>query len=225
MNKAGIFRHFYQLVLLVTVCFAGVAQASAEATIAEEATAPDQMVEAVTNKLLGDIVTFRDAIDGAQSELEKEALLREFYDELQATLRPVIDFRLISKRVMGKYYKQASKEQFEMFQDVFARSLVETYGRGLLAYSSDKDVIVEPLPEEDKGKSKVIVVQKIQTAEKAIPLYYNMWKNKRGEWKVVNLILDGINMGKTFYGQFNEAAEKYQGSIDQVIENWAVSQS
>lgn len=225
MKILGLFRHFYQVVLLCTVCFAAVAEGSAESTIVDQAAAPDQMVEAVTNKLLGDIVTFREAIDNADSELEKEALLREFYDELQATLRPVIDFRLISKRVMGKYYKQASAEQFDMFQDVFARSLVETYGRGLLAYSSDKEVVVEPLSEEDAGKSKVIVVQKIQTAEKAIPLYYNMWKNKQGEWKVVNLILDGINMGKTFYGQFNEAAEKYEGRIDQVIENWAVSQS
>lgn len=225
MKILGIFRHFYQVVLLFTVCFASVAQASAESVMADGGVAPDEMVETVTNKLLSDIAIFREAIDSAESELEKEALLREFYDELQSSLLPVIDFRLISKRVMGKYYKQASKEQFDLFQDVFARSLVETYGRGLLAYSSDKKVVVEPLSDEDAAKSKVIVVQKIQTAEKAIPLYYNMWKNKRGEWKVVNLILDGINMGKTFYGQFNEAAEKYDGSIDQVIENWAVSQS
>jgi phospholipid transport system substrate-binding protein len=208
--------------LFLALVLLGVSAAQASM---EPAEAPDAMVKQVTSKLLKDIVSYRAAIDSAQAELEQEALLSEFYDELQATLEPVIDFRLISRRVMGKHYKSATPEQFERFEAVFARSLVETYGRGLLAYSSDQEVEVEPLSDGDREKSKVVVVQKIRTAERAIPLYYSLWRNKKGEWKVVNLILDGINMGKTFHGQFAESARKYGGDVEQVIENWSTAES
>jgi phospholipid transport system substrate-binding protein len=220
MRMTTIVRQVYGFMAVAILCAA--ALASSPATAMEQ---PDKMVEQITSKLLKDIVTYRSEIEAAEAEGQQEVLLSQFYDELQATLEPVIDFRLIARRVMGKHYKSASPEQFAQFREVFARSLVETYGRGLLTYSSDQDVIVVPLEEGALEKSKVVVIQKIQTVERAIPLYYSMWRNKQGEWKVVNLILDGINMGKTFHGQFEESARKYNGNIEKVIDNWSVSES
>ena len=47
-----------------------------------------------------------------------------------------------------------------------------------------------------------------------------MGLNKKAEWRVINVIINGINLGKTFRSQFVQAAQKNQGDLDQVIANW-----
>jgi phospholipid transport system substrate-binding protein len=47
-----------------------------------------------------------------------------------------------------------------------------------------------------------------------------MGKNREGEWKLINVVLNGINLGKTFRSQFMQAMKK-QGDLNQVIAEWA----
>ncbi len=101
---------------------------------------------------------------------------------------------------------------------------METYGRGLLTYSNQK-IVVFPLPEADQGKRKVVVKQEIQGVEQTYPLQYSMGLNRDGEWKVINVTINGINLGQTFRNQFEQAAVKYNGDINQVIANWAIAES
>ena len=51
----------------------------------------------------------------------------KFKDEISEAFRPIVDFRLISRYVMGRYSKQATKEQVETFSNVFEKSLLDTY--------------------------------------------------------------------------------------------------
>ena len=44
-----------------------------------------------------------------------------------------------------------------------------------------------------------------------------------GQWRMRNVILDEINLGKVYRNQFAAAAVKYKGDIDQVIDNWSVT--
>lgn len=206
---------------LVALWFVSLASVYA---VASQAQAPDKLVENVTEALLSDIATYREALDKAGSEAQKQALLDDFYQRLTATLEPVVDFRWIALNVMGPYRKQATSEQRRQFRDVFTRGLVETYGRGLLTYS-DQEIIVFPLKDELAGKRKVVVSQEIQGADQSYPLLYSMGLNKEGSWKVINVVINGINLGSTFRNQFVQAANKYNGDIDKVIANWAVTQS
>ena len=43
---------------------------------------------------------------------------------------------------------------------------------------------------------------------------------KNGQWKVINVIINGINLGKTFRGQFTQSSLKNDGDIDKVIASW-----
>ena len=190
---------------------------------AETAPAPDKLVEKVTDKLLADISTYRESLEDADSKAGREALLEDFYREVTATLNPVVDFNWIALNVMGPYRKEASAEQRESFRKVFTRGLVETYGRGLLTYS-DQEIVVFPLDEEVADKRRVTVRQEIRGKDQSYPLQYSMGLNRDGEWKVVNVIINGINLGQTFRNQFTEAAKKYNGDIDKVIANWTTRQ-
>jgi phospholipid transport system substrate-binding protein len=47
-----------------------------------------------------------------------------------------------------------------------------------------------------------------------------MRKEKSGDWKLINVVLNGVNLGQSFIGQFKASLKKYNGDIDKVIANW-----
>lgn len=212
-------RNFFGFVAMLLSMHATMAQGAAESALA-----PDKMVENVSQRLLLDISRYRQAIDVVTDEKQKTELLEQFYGRLLDTLEPVVDFNWIALNVMGQYRKQATLEQRRRFRDVFTQSLVETYGRGLLAYS-DQKIIVMPLEEPERLKRKVTVTQQIQGVDNTYPLLYSMGRNRDGEWKVINVIINGINLGSTFRNQFMQAADKYRGDLDEVITHWAATKS
>jgi phospholipid transport system substrate-binding protein len=46
---------------------------------------------------------------------------------------------------------------------------------------------------------------------------------RSGSWKVTNLVINGINLGKIFRNQFTQRARKLEGDIDKVINTWSSS--
>ena len=211
-------RRFRYLLVCLLMTFAAAAQGAAEAK-----RAPHQLVEQVTESLLQDISTYRESLKETGDKKKREALLDQFYQEIMATLKPVVDFNWVALNVMGPYRKEASSEQKEKFQEVFARGLVETYGRGLLTYSNEK-IVTHPLQEEVGDKRRVTVRQEIRGKDQSYPLLYSMGLNRQGEWKVLHVIINGINLGETFRNQFVQAAKTYDGDIDRVIANWTTRQ-
>ncbi len=213
------------LAVLMLVLSGTVLAGEEQAKSGQEATgkSPDELVKTITDRVLRDIETYREAIEEVDDREREKALLEEFYGGLMDTLEPVVDFHWISLNVMGSYREQASDEQRRRFQKVFTRSLVQTYGRGLLTYS-DQEITVEPLDEPLGDRRRVTVTQKILGKDQTYPLYYSMGRNREGDWKVINVIINGVNLGKTFRNQFTQAASNHDGDIDKVIENWSVSQ-
>lgn len=171
---------------------------------------PYQAVERITEGLLGIIPEYTDTYEADPAPL---------FAALDALLAESVDFRFIAYNVMGPYRKQASEEQHELFAQTFRRDLIETYGRGLFAYGN-QEVVLLPMDDLPKGKRRTTVYQEIRGEGKVFPLQYTMGLNKQGEWKVTNLVMNGINLGKTFRNQFLQRAREYDGDIDQVIENW-----
>ena len=54
----------------------------------------------------------------------------------------------------------------------------------------------------------------------AFRLQYQMFLNENDEWKLKNLSLGGINLGRQYYTQFAAAMSQYDNDIDQVLDNW-----
>jgi phospholipid transport system substrate-binding protein len=174
---------------------------------------PHAVVESMTEDLIISLDLYREV-----SKENPDA----FFDDLEGRLLVVIDFDWIAANVMGPYRKKASPEQIDRFAKVFRRGLIETYGRGLLSYS-DERIEVVPSTEDVGKKRSVKVLQNIYGAEEVYPVSYSMGLNKNQQWKVINVVINGINLGKTFRNQFIQSAKKHDGNIDLVIENWAAS--
>lgn len=141
---------------------------------------------------------------------------------VRGVLVPVVNFEEIAKRVMGKtHYLAATEAQRKQFVDVFKESLVSTYSTGLEIFDNQEIKVLDPNPAE-----AVLPVQSIDMEVKTsdgtiFPLRFTLEKNQAGEWKIVNVILNGVNVGKAYRSHFMESATKYADNIDQIIANWS----
>lgn len=156
---------------------------------------------------------------------------------IHEVLDPVIDFRGFARSVMGPYAsgdryrsldepgRQQLRGQLEQFTEVMRIGLVTTYGKGLLAFGGSRIEINEPSVEELK-QSRVSVSQLIYSEEsQPYVLMYQMGRNKEGQWKLRNVIIETVNLGEIYKNQFQASARKYDGDLDRVIENWASTEA
>ena len=199
---------FIHLVALIAMCVGFPILASAA-----EPASPDELVRGLTDRLT--------------SLLKEEVKTTDpdFYrNVVEETLGPFIDFRSISRRVMAKHYKSASPEQRKRFANSFRESLLNTYANGVSTLSDQKIKILPFKGVQKKGKKERAKVEmEIRTPDGVMyPITYAVYKNKVGDWRLENIILNGVNLGLTFRNQFNEAHRANDGDIDKVIEAWSV---
>ena len=145
---------------------------------------------------------------------------REMVDEELASL---VDFKRITRLVMAQYFDQATKEQKYRFLEVFRSSLINTYSSGLTLYEGQQ-ITVLPAAEGDVSDNRAAVRTEIATnAGKVIPVSFSLYRGRSGQWMVENVIVNGLNLGKTFRSQFDQSVQQYEGDLDQVIANWSSS--
>ena len=151
---------------------------------------------------------------------------RETYEnKIKEIFEPMIDFRRVSASVMGKkYYLLATKEQRGEFIDIFKDSLLDTYAE-TLAQWGDSTISTE-LPDEDSISKKfesfeknIEVKQTLNTGTSEYPISYKLRKSDN-EWKIVNIIINGVNLGLTFRNQFQALAISHNENIELTLKNW-----
>ena len=45
-------------------------------------------------------------------------------------------------------------------------------------------------------------------------------KDKDGNWLIINIIVNGVNLGLTFRNQFQALAKEHNENIDEIIKHW-----
>ena len=198
--------------------------------------AQNQLAAAPSGLTAHDIV--RDASEQVMQVVEEAREYADedperYYDAVHEVLDPVIDFRGFARSVMGPYasrdrYRsldEAGREelrgQLEEFTEVMRHSLVRTYGKGLLAFSGSRMEVTKPSPDES-SQSRVSVRQLIYSDEaRPYVMMYQMGRNKAGEWKLRNVIIETVNLGEIYKNQFQAAARNHDGDLNAVIDSWA----
>ena len=145
-----------------------------------------------------------------------------FAKEISDAFAPIVDFKRISRNVMGKYAKNASPEQLEDFSEVFKNSLLNTYASTLVEFKDEKINVLPPTgPTNSKTKARVNI--EIVTSSITYPGRYSMYLDKNNNWKIINIEINGMNLGKIFRNQFYSLMEKNKEDIGLVIEKWVAS--
>jgi phospholipid transport system substrate-binding protein len=170
---------------------------------------PHQLVEETTAQVLALLKTGIDPVKEPD----------EFVLQLSAVLDPVIAFNYIAKGVLGVHAEKASLEQQKQFALSFKKGLVSTYGKGLSGFQDLEIRVLAPTKPVGDAR-RATVVQEVRTTSGVTKVSYSMAKNRQDEWKVINFVLNGINFGHSFRGQFAAAVEKNNGDIDRTISQW-----
>ena len=144
----------------------------------------------------------------------------EYEYKIKEIFEPMIDFRRVAASVMGKkYYLLANKDQRSKFSLIFKESLLDTYAETLAQWGDS--TITTKFPQSKLGLDikNVEVKQTLDTGNSKYPISYKLRKNDE-EWKIVNIIINGVNLGLTFRNQFQALAISHNDDIDLTIENW-----
>lgn len=148
-----------------------------------------------------------------------------FYAAVQDVLGPAIDFDAFARGVMAAYYKRASEAQRTRFAEAFKNGLVRTYAKALLEFG-DEEIVVLPETKPPRDPSKQMVKMEVRSSSgKVYPAVYAVRLDDDGNWRIRNIIINGINIGLTYRNQFASAmkAPKHGGDLDRVIDSWSES--
>ncbi|MDD1013308.1 MlaC/ttg2D family ABC transporter substrate-binding protein [Pseudomonas rubra] len=174
------------------------------------ALSPKEVIEKTTTQLLADLQANKE---------QYKANPGAFYDALNANLGPVVDADGISKSIMTvKYSRNATPAQMQRFQENFKRSLMQFYGNALLEYNNQGITVGKATQDGDERASVDMSVKGNNGA--VYPVQYTL-TNIKGEWKVRNVIVNGINIGKLFRDQFADAMNRNGNNLDKTIDGWA----
>ena len=145
-----------------------------------------------------------------------------FTKEISDAFAPIVDFKRISRNVMGKYSKIATNLQQEEFSKAFENSLLDTYASTLVEFKDEKINVIPPKkPSKISDKARVNI--EIVTSSDTYPGRYSMYLDAAGKWKIINIEINGMNLGKIFRNQFYSLMEKNDEDINLVIQKWVSS--
>ena len=142
-----------------------------------------------------------------------------FKVKINEVFEPMVDFRRVGASVMGKkYYLAASASQRLQFIQSFKTSLLDTYSSTLAQWGDQK--IITIFPEVSEFKKTEDVQQNLITSSNIYPITYKVRKDKNGNWLIINIIVNGVNLGLTFRNQFQALAKEHNENIDEIIRHW-----
>ncbi|MCC5883549.1 MAG: ABC transporter substrate-binding protein [Halomonas sp.] len=167
----------------------------------------------------------RDSVDELMGQIEGR---KDYYannpDELKAlvdaNLDDIADFRYIGASVMGRYFQNATPQQRSRFANVFRQTLIDTYTKGLVTFDY-RELRVLDTQRPPRHEDQAAVAMEVVAMDGAVyPVSYTL-RLSDGQWKVVNVIVNGINLGLTFRNQFDQAMRDHGRDYDAVIAGWA----
>lgn len=171
------------------------------------------VVESVTDELLRQVVGKR--------ELYKEDN-ELFFADVDELLSSIIDFKRIARRVMAKHYKKAEPEQRDAFEIVFKRSLLKVYAKALLDYNNERIEILPPTTKKKVSpKRQRVDIEFFNAGGKKFPISYSMFLNKQSQWKMENVVVNGVNIGLTYRNQFARLMKENKNDVGLAIVGWS----
>ncbi|WP_227718277.1 phospholipid-binding protein MlaC [Microbulbifer sp. Q7] len=173
---------------------------------------PYTLIEGVSSELLGVIRS-----EGGNVSANPQ----RYYSAVDRVLAPVVDFDFIARGVMGSHAKKATPAQRAKFASTFRRDLVATFARGVASFGNMDVKVLNP--GSAPSGNRVNVLQEVRSKEGVTKVSYTLVRNRSGQWKLINVILNGVNLGKTFRGQFSQAMQANGGDIDKVIAGWSAA--
>ena len=121
--------------------------------------------------------------------------------DIRKIINEIFDYQELSERTLGRDWKKFKPEQQTEFVDLFSKLLENVYADRILAYTHEKiefGKVTELRKDQAEVESYIIT-----TDNKKVPLFYRLIQ-KDGNWRVYDVVIEGVSMIKNYRGQFRE---------------------
>ena len=197
-------KFFYSISLFISIAFF-----SSQEIQGDDINNPEIYVDTKAQQMVSVIVNNQDLFRENPEDFKK--LIKDIFE-------PMVDFRRVSALVMSKkYYLSATPEQRSAFIEIFKKSLLDTYSSTLAEWGDQE--IVTMFSADIEFKKNVEVKQMLVTNSSEYPITYKLRLGKNG-YKIINIVVNGVNLGLTFRNQFKALADKHDENIDVIISEW-----
>ena len=134
-------------------------------------------------------------------------------DKMNSSVMPKLDIKLMSKIILGKkIWTEMSDSQKDDFVEAFQYRMTSTYMKSITAFDGEKVVF---LPYEPGKRENIAYVKsKYLIPGGDIAVDYRLIKQSE-EWKVYDIIFDGISLMKNYRADFREHVS--QNGIESLI--------
>ncbi len=143
----------------------------------------------------------------------------EFKTKLKNIWEPMVDITTVARLILSDAYSSATKEQIKLFEERTKKLLLDTYVTTLLEFE-EYDIITDEEIKVNRKTYEVEIQFVSDTSSWTGKTKFTLYRNKSGKLKIVNIIIDGINLGLTFRNQFKDILETNNFDLDLAIEEW-----
>ena len=172
--------------------------AGSMALAADAGSAPRQLARQVTSSILEELTSRREALRDDP---------RSLYELVDRLVLPHFDFERMSRRVLGKRWKQASPEQRRRFVSAFRSMLVRTYATVLNEYRGQTLTWLDPEPRKKDGEVAVPVDVALD-GSRTVRVVYEMHGDGT-EWKVFDVAVDGVSIVTNYRASFRAEVARH----------------
>lgn len=127
-----------------------------------------------------------------------------------------VDMRRVSLLVLGKNIRKSTPEQRQRFMQEFKILLVRTYTRAFLEYK-EWTLTFKPYNDTKDDRKTIVKTQVNQPGKQPVNIHYRMLLTKQGEWKVYDIIIEGVSLVTNYRSTFNQEIAQ-TGSLEGVIQ-------
>jgi phospholipid transport system substrate-binding protein len=176
---------------------------------------------ALASELLPPQQALYDASEKMKARVRDPGFVRDFRQFTQfvdAVIYPQVDFNRISALVLGRHWKDATRDQQERFKKEFKTLLVRTYSRAFIEFK-EWTVRFLPLHMNEGDKKLIVKTEVLQPGQQPIGVDYRMVLTREG-WKAYDITIEGVSLVTNYRNSFKTDIER-TGSLEGVISTLA----
>jgi len=166
----------------------------------QAAESAQSLVQHVSRKVIG-------VLEEKQEEIKRRPAM--LYQLVEQHVVPYFDFVRMSRLVLGKYWRRATRQERIQFVEEFHRLLVRTYAGSMSKYSGEKIVF---LPFRGAPKAVDVNVRTLVELQNTseVTVDYRLHLNK-GVWKIYDVAIGGVSLVVNYRSSFSTEIRRLGG--------------
>jgi len=148
-----------------------------------------------------------------EKELKHPAKSQERRLQLEKVVGARFDYQEMSRRALGAPWNTLSEQERQEFVALFQTLLTNSYADKIETYSGEGVQFLTERTEKDYAEVRT----KVLSGKTEIPLDYRLI-NKSEDWRVYDVVVDGISLVNNYRGQFTKIlrASSYSDLVEQL---------